>query len=925
MMSERPLPADLDARLREMSAAAVGPGGAVIVHGRGEVETLPRQGLGARLLRLPAIVCNQQAVARRAGLAEPRFLDVLELFAFIRPAAPFLPTPRGLAAALRIAVPPHDLIIEARLILEVTRRLIADLVAPSYPYWPGLAREAAAMAAAGWPWASLVAEALAHLPEARREREVWDALPEWEDEAPPPPPGDAPVSAQETAARLAALVGRKAEDRADQRAYAVAVADAFAPPLNAQAPLAILAEAGTGIGKTLGYIAPASLWAEKNKGAVWLATYTKNLQRQLDQELARLHPEPKARARKVVIRKGRENYLCLLNLEERSRSPQLVGNLQVMLSLVRRWARYSRDGDMIGGDFPAWIGSALGMGRMAGLTDRRGECIYSACAHYRKCFIERAQRKSRHADLVVANHAVVMVQAVRGRGENETPRRIVFDEGHHLFDAADSAFAIELSGAEAVELRRWLRGNDGSSGRARGLQNRVGDLVADDEAASAHLRDALAAALGLPADGWLKRLQEGDPWGPAERFFAHLRLQVHARATRPDDLHGLEAAINDPVPGLTAAAVDFADTLRALARPLMGLSTRLLKKLDAEAETLDTATRNRIESTARAIARRVELIEQGWRPMLEGLGGPLAELFCDWFSLERAQGREIDIGMHRHWIDPTRPFAEAVLEGAHGVVVTSATLRDHDAESTVDDDWQNAEMRTGLNHLVIPPKRAAFPSPFDYPAATRVFVVTDVGRAQLDQVAAAYRELFLAAGGGALGIFTAIARLKAVYERIEGALDAAGLALYAQHVTPMDTGSLVDIFRDEEDSCLLGTDAVRDGVDVPGRALRLIVFDRVPWPRPTILHRVRRDAFGGRHYDDMLTRLRIKQAYGRLVRRAGDRGVFIMLDAATPSRLLSAFPPGVEVKRLGLADAIAETRAFLSHAVVRDISSPPNT
>ena len=57
--------------------------------------------------------------------------------------------------------------------------------------------------------------------------------------------------------------------------------------------------------------------------------------------------------------------------------------------------------------------------------------------------------------------------------------------------------------------------------------------------------------------------------------------------------------------------------------------------------------------------------------------------------------------------------------------------------------------------------------------------------------------------------------------------------------TRMDAATLVDIFRAEEDSCLLGTDAVRDGVDVPGRSLRLIVFDRVPWPRPAILHRER--------------------------------------------------------------------------------------
>ena len=109
---------------------------------------------------------------------------------------------------------------------------------------------------------------------------------------------------------------------------------------------------------------------------------------------------------------------------------------------------------------------------------------------------------------------------------------------------------------------------------------------------------------------------------------------------------------------------------------------------------------------------------------------------------------------------------------------------------------------------------------------------------------------------------------------------------------------------------MLGTDAVRDGVDVPGSSLRLIVFDRVPWPRPTILHRARRKAFGARAYDDMLTRLRLKQAYGRLVRRAGDRGVFVMLDPMMPSRLGGAFPEGVETNRVGLAEAVAELREF---------------
>jgi len=194
-------------------------------------------------------------------------------------------------------------------------------------------------------------------------------------------------------------------------------------------------------------------------------------------------------------------------------------------------------------------------------------------------------------------------------------------------------------------------------------------------------------------------------------------------------------------------------------------------------------------------------------------------------------------------------------------------------------------------------------------------VVGDVNKNSADDVSAAYRELFLAAGGGSLGLFTAIHRLRAVHKRIESALDDAGLPLLAQHVDRLDTGSLVDIFRAEENACLLGTDAVRDGVDVPGRSLRLIVFDRMPWPRPDILHKSRRKAFGGRGFDEMLTRLKLKQAFGRLVRRADDRGIFVLLDRAMPSRLASAFPEGVELERIGLKEAIAETRSFVNNKV----------
>jgi ATP-dependent DNA helicase DinG len=189
--------------------------------------------------------------------------------------------------------------------------------------------------------------------------------------------------------------------------------------------------------------------------------------------------------------------------------------------------------------------------------------------------------------------------------------------------------------------------------------------------------------------------------------------------------------------------------------------------------------------------------------------------------------------------------------------------------------------------------------------------VTDVPRDDIGQVAAAYAALFVASRGGALGLFTAIARLRAVHQRVAPALEARGFLLLAQHVDAMSTATLVDIFRAEEDSCLLGTDAVRDGVDIPGRSLRLLVFDRVPWPRPDILHRARKAVLGGAEYADRIARLRLRQAYGRLIRRADDRGIFVMLDRAVPSRLLSAFPADVAIIRVPLAQAVTEVSRFL--------------
>lgn len=897
--------------------ALVAGGGFAWWFENGRLEKISSDAAARRARATPPLLVHGKATAARLGVEPFPAYDLLDLFAFVRPAKFCLPTPHGLL--LRVGLDAADDEEAAQYLHHAAQSLLEELPRQQPRALKRSARLAQTLQKAGWPWAIYLLTALgleaASVPAGGfGGLDIWQELPEWVDYAPPPPPDTQSVSPMEARERLARLLGTASELRETQADYAATTAQAFAPREMIGMPEIVLAEAGTGIGKTLGYIAPASVWAEKNGGTVWLSTYTKNLQRQIDGELDRLFADPAEKAAKVVVRKGRENYLCLLNLEDASQGGVARPQDIVPLSLIARWAGATRDGDLAGGDFPAWAVDLHGRNRTLGLTDQRGECIHAGCPHYRKCFIERSVRRSRKAEMVIANHALVMIQAAMGEDESQKPLRYVFDEGHHLFEAADGAFAAHLTGMEGVDLRRWLRGPEGGRrSRARGLGNRIGDLVAQDERGKATLDAIVEAARCLPGEGWLARIGENNPQGSGEKFLAKARQQILARSAQPDSPYGLECPTREPVDGLIDAATDFARGIDRLLEPLNGLTKALSDMLADETAELDTATRSRMEGAVRGLLRR-KLTLDAWRSMLLDLQTETPAAFVDWFGLERIDSRDLDLGLYRHYLDPMLPFSAAVLKPAHGVAITSATLRDNapsKADAAPELAWESAEIRSGARHLPQPARRAAFPSPFDYANRTRVLVVTDVRRDAMDQVAAAYRELFLAAGGGGLGLFTAIFRLRAVQKRILRPLAEAGLPLYAQHVDPLDNATLVDIFRAEEHACLLGTDAMRDGVDVPGASLRLVVFDRVPWPRPDLLHKARKAAFGGQSYDDLLTRLKLKQAYGRLLRRAEDYGVFVVLDAQLPSRLLSAFPASVDVRRVGIRDAVAETHSFL--------------
>ena len=315
-----------------------------------------RSGAGeaiARAAETPMIMLNAPLVGNRLGYPDLSGLDLLELFAFVHPARFAVPTPKGIAHALGLAEPEGD--EAAALFLREAAAALLDTLAHGVARARGRLGVGAGALPAALELGGRGRRAAAPGPSATSAG-CSPACPNGRRKAAGRRRARSGSTSPTRRSRLERLVGEDAEVRDGQRDYAAAAAAVFDPRRHEDQPNLLLAEAGTGIGKTLGYLAPASLWAEQADGAVWVSTYTKALQRQLDREGERLFPDAAERKARIVIRKGRENYLCLLNLEDALQGG-FAGRAAILAQLAARWAAYTRDGDMVGGDLPGWLTS----------------------------------------------------------------------------------------------------------------------------------------------------------------------------------------------------------------------------------------------------------------------------------------------------------------------------------------------------------------------------------------------------------------------------------------------------------------------------------------------------------------------------------------------------------------------------------------
>ena len=658
------------------------------------------------------------------------------------------------------------------------------------------------------------------------------------------------------------------EQRPGQIALLQSACDAF------NDEVIVAAEAGTGIGKSLAYLIPAVAWAAANDERVVVSTATINLQQQLLAQDLPLVQRILGTQVKSCLVLGRGNYLCLRRLRDAYAEAQgmahaagagaeepLDESIAAEVRALHDWSLASPTGSR--NDLPFAAGAASWE-----LVCSEGDaCSPLRCPDREACFVLRARREAAAARLLVVNHHLlfadlaVRLAGARGRGALQSAAvlpgfaRVVLDEAHAIEGSAQSFFSERLSrsGMERLAARLASR----RRGRIRGLVPRR-------------------------ADWFVGAGQEvGALVGEVERL---RRLAQRLERTAGAMLAGAPAVVLGG-PHLDAVLESLAAVAAAAAR----IATTVVAALDhldpADQESGDAVELRIQVRRLRAVAQLCEQLRVGAKAPQ---GGPAAA--AD--TVRWVEGRRRRDGSTAAWlvmtpVEVARLLRAALFERYPSVVLTSATL-------TVAGEFGFWCGRVGLDGEL---GRAVFteqyPSPFAYREQVLLGVPFDAPEpTSADHQAWLGRYLvpaLRASRGRALVLFTSYAMLERCYAPVQGALARDGIVVLRQGEE--DRHRLLRRFREDTASVLLATDSFWEGIDAPGETLSLVAICRLPFAVPThpvaVAQMARVAATGADPFADLtLPRavMRVRQGFGRLIRRHDDRGVVLLLDARLARR-----------------------------------------
>ncbi|MCR6110690.1 ATP-dependent DNA helicase DinG [Bacillus sp. A301a_S52] len=616
-----------------------------------------------------------------------------------------------------------------------------------------------------------------------------------------------------------------------------------------------LIEAGTGTGKTLGYLIPAAIFAKTSNEQVVISTETIQLQDQLlKNELPTLR-KVLPFSIKTALLKGRGHYLCLQKFENllyKDPMPSYDRSLSKAQILV--WLTITDTGDveelnLASGNTRFWFDIA---------SDAKS-CANPSCPWFTRCYYQRAKKKSKQADLIITNHSLLFTDMVADHQVIPKYATLIVDEAHHLEETATRQLGEKLDYLTITQVLNDVTSRD----KAKWLPETITKL------APAYMQEKAENVTHVATEF----KQE---WND---LFIQMNHYV-TRGTAGKNETGRLSKIIDLFDKKWLNVRETAARCENLFKSLLTMVHDIIQKVDVACEQEEVHLTNEQRREREWLLSILYQIESQYMAFNHLILQP-QENDVYWLEVE-TRGPKQSISIQSSPITVADRLADDLFTHKKRVILTSATL-------TVNNKFNYMIQRLGLEDFPVKTKQVA--SPFSWADQVALMVpedmplIQDAGEeAYIEAAALQIYRTAQVTKGKMLVLFTSYDMLKRTYAHLKEMLDDSFM-IVAQGIHTKSRSKLTKNFQQFEQSILLGTSSFWEGVDIPGSDLSCILMARLPFSPPNDPVFKKRSDSLKEQGDSPFMKLalpqaviRFKQGFGRLIRRSTDKGVVIVLD-----------------------------------------------
>jgi ATP-dependent DNA helicase DinG len=620
------------------------------------------------------------------------------------------------------------------------------------------------------------------------------------------------------------------EERPQQAQMAVAVQQCFTTRQH------LVAEAGTGVGKSFGYLIPAIIQACQGAGKILISTFTITLQEQLiNKDIPFLADCTTGILGNftAVLAKGRGNYICRRRLEFAIRRQKgLFDETGYLLADIKNWAKSTTDGSL--SDIPYTPKGTV----WDAVKSEHGNCRGRKCPHFRNCFYFKARRETENADIIVANHALMFSDLVlKEQGTSLLPdyRFVIIDEAHNIEHVAEEHFGINISNRQIMFLLNSLY----NTRTHRGILTYMSENKNINQTIEAVIKANKVCSKFFKEIRQWKMLEKDQNQGRCEKDFVR-------------DI---------------------------LSEQLSKLRTELIK-LSGNSKDAD----EKFEFT-RYADRCTDLVHQLKCHLNQTLDDHIY-----WVETNHATSKNITLKSAA--INVGQDVKRTLFDQFESVVLTSATLSCSNADRQNGFDFFTSQI--GLEDF----RAVKLGSPFDYKNQVTIYIEKELPNPNncdfTEKAAETLKKYIMKTQGRAFVLFTSYAMMNEMSGQITDWLSQNSIELLQQG-TGIDRSVLLRYFKTNQRCVLFGTDSFWQGIDVPGQSLCNVIIVRLPFAvpdKPLMAGRLKeiKDSGGNPFYDYQLPSaiIKFKQGFGRLIRTKTDSGIIVILDSRVINKVYGA-------------------------------------